>query len=161
MTKPNFKVMSKQELRAYVLAHRDDDEAFYAYADKIYEEEAAVESAFFAWLKTQNPEKEVIKTQDDPVKFIIIDAHGSKIWVELQLMMATLPTAIPFIENIIEQQIKLKLIDFKSAMMAFVSKNETDALDLERELVEADFNNRTNYSRVVGYVDSKGNFQTI
>jgi hypothetical protein len=32
---PNFQEMSRKELRAYVLAHRDDDEAFYAYVDKI------------------------------------------------------------------------------------------------------------------------------
>ncbi|NJK77017.1 MAG: phenylacetate--CoA ligase [Microcoleus sp. SU_5_6] len=33
--KPNFQEMSKKELRKYVLAHRDDNEAFYAYVDKI------------------------------------------------------------------------------------------------------------------------------
>lgn len=27
MMKPDFKAMSKEDLRAYVLAHRDDDEA--------------------------------------------------------------------------------------------------------------------------------------
>lgn len=27
MTKPDFNQMSRQELRAYILAHRDDDEA--------------------------------------------------------------------------------------------------------------------------------------
>jgi hypothetical protein len=32
--KPDFQVMSRKELRAYVLEHRDDDEAFYAYRDK-------------------------------------------------------------------------------------------------------------------------------
>ncbi len=32
--KPNFYEMSLKELRAYVLAHRDDNEAFYAYLDK-------------------------------------------------------------------------------------------------------------------------------
>ncbi len=36
--KPNFKEMSRKQLRAYVLAHRDDDEAFYAYVDKINSE---------------------------------------------------------------------------------------------------------------------------
>ena len=30
MTNPNFEAMSKEELRAYVLAHRDDDEAIRA-----------------------------------------------------------------------------------------------------------------------------------
>lgn len=35
MTKPNFQQMNKNELRAYVLAHREDIEAFQAYADKL------------------------------------------------------------------------------------------------------------------------------
>jgi hypothetical protein len=38
MTKANFQAMTKQELRAYVLEHRDDQEAFYALADKLTEE---------------------------------------------------------------------------------------------------------------------------
>ena len=35
MTKPNFDAMSKAELRAYVIAHQDDQEAFYAFVDLI------------------------------------------------------------------------------------------------------------------------------
>ncbi|MBD2515390.1 hypothetical protein H6G93_10280 [Nostoc sp. FACHB-973] len=38
MTKPNFQAMTKQELRAYVLEHRDEQEAFYALVDKLREE---------------------------------------------------------------------------------------------------------------------------
>ncbi len=37
MNKPNFQAMTKEELRAYVLEHRDDQEAFYAFADKLRE----------------------------------------------------------------------------------------------------------------------------
>ena len=37
MNKPNFPAMNKQELRAYVLAHREDDEAFYAFVYKLHE----------------------------------------------------------------------------------------------------------------------------
>lgn len=33
--KPDFTTMSHKELRIYVLEHRDDDEAFYAYMDKL------------------------------------------------------------------------------------------------------------------------------
>ena len=33
--KPNFKTMSVQELKRYVLSHREDEEAFYAYLDKV------------------------------------------------------------------------------------------------------------------------------
>ena len=38
MTKANFQAMTKQELRAYVLQHRDDQEAFHALTDKLREE---------------------------------------------------------------------------------------------------------------------------
>jgi hypothetical protein len=33
--KPNFQAMTKAELRAYVLEHREDTEAFQALADKV------------------------------------------------------------------------------------------------------------------------------
>lgn len=33
--KPNFKEISLKELRAYVLSHREDEEAFYIYVDRI------------------------------------------------------------------------------------------------------------------------------
>lgn len=32
--KPDFAAMSRKELRAYVLTHRDDQEAFFAYVDR-------------------------------------------------------------------------------------------------------------------------------
>jgi hypothetical protein len=38
MSKPNFQEMSRNELRAYVLAHREDQEAFYAYVDRLNSE---------------------------------------------------------------------------------------------------------------------------
>ncbi len=38
MSKPNFRTMSQRELHDYVLAHRDDQEAFYAYVDKLHAE---------------------------------------------------------------------------------------------------------------------------
>ncbi|MEH2323738.1 MAG: hypothetical protein V7K32_09220 [Nostoc sp.] len=37
MTRKNFQGMTKQELRAYVLQHRDDQEAFHALTDKLRE----------------------------------------------------------------------------------------------------------------------------
>lgn len=36
--KPNFETMSKAELRAYVLEHRDDQEAFYQLIDRLRSE---------------------------------------------------------------------------------------------------------------------------
>ncbi len=35
MTKPNFNEMPRAELKAYVLAHRDDDEAWGIYLDRL------------------------------------------------------------------------------------------------------------------------------
>ncbi len=35
MNQPNFQTMSQTELRAYVLANREDTEAFYALADRL------------------------------------------------------------------------------------------------------------------------------
>lgn len=34
--KPNFSEMTRKELRSYLLEHRNDDDAFYAYMDKVY-----------------------------------------------------------------------------------------------------------------------------
>jgi hypothetical protein len=44
MTKPNFTTMTILELRAYVLEHRNDQDAFYALSDRIHEEGVLVES---------------------------------------------------------------------------------------------------------------------
>lgn len=38
MSKPNFQAMNQKDLHNYVLAHRDDQEAFYAYVDKLHAE---------------------------------------------------------------------------------------------------------------------------
>ncbi|PSB45515.1 hypothetical protein C7B80_16810 [Cyanosarcina cf. burmensis CCALA 770] len=37
MSSPDFFVMTEQELRAYVLSHRQDKAAFEAYLDKVHE----------------------------------------------------------------------------------------------------------------------------
>jgi len=38
MSQPKFQAMSKKELQNYMLSHRDDQEAFYAYVDKLHQE---------------------------------------------------------------------------------------------------------------------------
>jgi hypothetical protein len=38
MSEPNFQEMSQKELHRYVLDHRDDQDAFYAYVDKLHKE---------------------------------------------------------------------------------------------------------------------------
>ncbi len=35
MSQPNFHAMSQKELHNYVLAHREDQETFYAYIDRL------------------------------------------------------------------------------------------------------------------------------
>ncbi|MGK7904358.1 MAG: hypothetical protein AB4352_23685 [Hormoscilla sp.] len=38
MNQPLFQAMNQKELQAYMLSHRDDDEAFYAYVDRLHAE---------------------------------------------------------------------------------------------------------------------------
>ena len=38
MSKLNFQEMSQQELHKYILTHREDQEAFYTYIDKLHKE---------------------------------------------------------------------------------------------------------------------------
>ncbi len=35
---PNFEAMNRKELRQYILEHRDDEQAFYAYMDRLNQE---------------------------------------------------------------------------------------------------------------------------
>jgi hypothetical protein len=43
MSKPDFKTMNRKELHAYVLAHREDEEAFHVYVDKLHAEATWIE----------------------------------------------------------------------------------------------------------------------
>lgn len=161
MTKPNFQVMSRKQLRAYVLAHRDDDEAFYAYADKIYESIAAAEASVFEWLKLQNPHQAITKIPEKSSTFVLTDREGNQTRVKVQFMRASLPTHKPFIELFIEDMLRDNQTDFISLLTVFVSKNETEALELDSEITEANFNNHAKSSWVVGYVDLDGKFNKI
>ena len=38
MNQPDFQAMSQQELQNYMLSHREDQEAFYAYVDRLHQE---------------------------------------------------------------------------------------------------------------------------
>ncbi|MDX2243443.1 MAG: hypothetical protein NW224_22405 [Leptolyngbyaceae cyanobacterium bins.302] len=44
MNKPDFKTMTRKDLHTYVLTHRDDQEAFYTYVDKLHAEATWVET---------------------------------------------------------------------------------------------------------------------
>jgi hypothetical protein len=54
-TKPDFTTMTKTQLRAYVLAHRDDEEALQAYIDRLH---------------VENPSSRVYKAEDDVTEAI-------------------------------------------------------------------------------------------
>jgi hypothetical protein len=43
MSKPNFSEMNLKDLQSYFLSHREDQEAFYAYVDKLHAEATWVE----------------------------------------------------------------------------------------------------------------------
>ncbi len=43
MSKRNFQSMSQKELHDYVMTHRDEQEAFYAYVDKLHAEATWIE----------------------------------------------------------------------------------------------------------------------
>lgn len=48
--RPNFTMMTTQELRAYVLEHRDEEEALHAYLDRRH---------------CENPNSRIYKAEDD------------------------------------------------------------------------------------------------
>jgi hypothetical protein len=43
MGKPSFQAMSRKDLHSYVLDHRDEQEAFYAYVYRLHQEENWIE----------------------------------------------------------------------------------------------------------------------
>ena len=42
MSKPDFTMMPRAELRQYILDHREDDEAFQTYLDRFTDEDAVI-----------------------------------------------------------------------------------------------------------------------
>ena len=40
MSKPNFKTMNLKQLRTYILSHRDDDDAFHTFVDRVDNEKS-------------------------------------------------------------------------------------------------------------------------
>jgi hypothetical protein len=65
MTQPNFAQMNREELRVYMLEHRDDEVAFHAYIDKLATEPV---------LAHGTPED-----AQDPVRFAEIFARVQKL----------------------------------------------------------------------------------
>lgn len=160
MNQPNFQAMTKKELRAYVLAHRDDDEAFYAYVDKIRAVSALVQSAVIDWLKFHNPGYEITKIEK-PSKFTLTNLDEKRL-VYIQLMMSSLPTHKPFIETLIGDRLKDEREEIIDGILTiFVASDRANAILLEKEIAETNFENRTKSAWVVGCVNAEGKFQSV
>ncbi|MEQ9355752.1 DUF6887 family protein [Coleofasciculus sp. F4-SAH-05] len=158
---PNFQTMSKKELRSYLLAHRDDDSAFYAYADRVYDSVATVEAAVFEWLKRQNTHQDITKVPDKRLRFKMTDEYEKIKRIKVHIMTSSIANH----KTLLEMNIKDIAMDSKKdevdLFLVFVSENYQNALNLERELTEVYSNSITKSSRVVGYVDSDGKFKAI
>ncbi|MEQ8995387.1 MAG: hypothetical protein RID53_02650 [Coleofasciculus sp. B1-GNL1-01] len=158
---PNFQTMSKKELRSYLLAHRDDDRAFYAYADRVYDSVATVEAAIFEWLKRQNPHQDIIKVPDKRLKFLITDKDEKLKSIKVHIMNSSIANYKTLLEIKIKDIASDSKKDDFDCFVVFVSENCKTALNLERDLTELQSNSVTKSSRVVGYVDSDGKFKEI
>jgi hypothetical protein len=65
--KPDFAAMSKAELKRYVLTHRNDNEAFYALADRISRQEGRKTYPLFRSLEDMENYPELLeKIRNDP-----------------------------------------------------------------------------------------------
>ncbi|MFP4578040.1 MAG: DUF6887 family protein [Coleofasciculus sp.] len=158
---PNFQTMSKKELRSYLLTHRDDDSAFYAYADRVYDSVATVEAAVFEWLKRQNPHQEITKAPDKCLRFLITDKDEKVKRINVHIMNSSIANYKTLLEIKIKDIASDSKKDKVDCFVVFVSENCKTAMNLERDLTELQPNSITKSSRVVGYVDSDGKFKEI
>jgi hypothetical protein len=94
--------MSRKELRAYVLAHREDQEAFYTFVDGLHESVAVIEAAVVKWLHFQHPNQTINKLTESYSSWSLTDSEGNQTEVKLQIMGSSLPTTKPFIEVLID-----------------------------------------------------------
>ncbi|MEG4805635.1 hypothetical protein QUB63_34135 [Microcoleus sp. ARI1-B5] len=160
MNRPNFQTMSKQELRAYVLAHREDNEAFYAFVDRLHESVAATEATVVKWLHFQHPNQTINKIPEISSSLTLTDSEGNPTEIKIQIMGSSLPTHKPFIELLINDTIADTQKKVRKIITIFVSRNESNAKQLETELREANFDSRAQSSLVVGYIEA-GKFQSL
>jgi len=153
--------MSRKELRAYVLAHREDNEAFYAFVDRLHESVAATEAAVVKWLHFQHPNQTINKIPESSSSLTLTDSEGNKIEIKIQIMGSSLPTNKPFIELLINDTIADTHKKIRKVITIFVSTNESNAKQLETELTEANFDSRAQSALVVGYIEAGGRFQSL
>ncbi|MBW4591301.1 hypothetical protein G7B40_039040 [Aetokthonos hydrillicola Thurmond2011] len=79
MSQPDFQAMTHDELRQYVLTHRDDNEAFYTYMDKLREVPGIqiTSEEQFSQLVEQKLREQAKKAEGMNVKQMIIDEMES------------------------------------------------------------------------------------
>lgn len=130
--KPDFQMMTKRELRTYMLSHRDDDEAFYAYVDKVHEVNTSIYAAVSEWLQARNLNKSVHKTPKNSSWFILADLSGDRTGIKVQ-NVTSLPTDRKFMEIIIGESSGNYNQEFSHYKIVFVTKNETVAIQLEKD----------------------------
>jgi len=135
MNRHNFQTMSRKELRAYVLAHREDQEAFYAFVDRLHESVTVIEAAVVKWLHFQHPNHTINKLPESYSSWSLTDLEGNQTEVKLLIMGSSLPTNKRLIELLIndimaeEQKYPIKV------MTVFISSNLSNAKQLETELI--------------------------
>jgi len=161
MNRHNFPTMSRKELRAYVLARREDREAFYAFVDRLHESVAVIEAAVVKWLHFQHPNQTINKPPESYSSLSLTASEGTKTEFKRQIMGSSLPTNKPFIELLINDIIADKQKKCLKFMTVFVSSNLSNAKQLETELTEANFDSRAQSSLVVGYIEPGGKFQSL
>ena len=153
--------MSRKELRAYVLAHREDREAFYAFVDRLHESVAVIEAAVVKWLHFQHPHHTINKLPESYYSWSLTDSEGNPTEVKLLIMGSSLQTNKRFIELLINDIIADKQKNSIKVRTVFVSSNQSNAKQLETELTEANFDSPAQSSLVVGYIEPGGKFHSL
>jgi len=161
MNRHNFQTMSRKELRDYVLAHREDQEAFYAFVDRLHESVAVIEAAVVKWLHFQHPNHTINKLSESYSSWSLTDLEGNQTEVKLLIMGSSLQTNKRFIELLINDIIADKQKDFIKVMTVFISSNLSNAKQLKTELTEANFDSGAQSSLVVGYIEPGEKFQSL
>jgi hypothetical protein len=127
MNRHNSQTMSRKELRAYVLARREDREAFYAFVDRLHESVAVIEAAVVKWLQFQHQNQTINKPPESYSSLSLTAAEGTKTEVKRQIMGSFLPTKKPFRELLINDIIADKQKSLIKVMTVFVSNKLSNA----------------------------------
>ena len=87
MIQPDYKQMTRAELREYMLAHRDDEQAFHTYMDKVQQEavknpindEVIADPQKFATFIEQNKQRKQQEATVQPTNSFSQNFHGNMV----------------------------------------------------------------------------------